>query len=332
MIKLVSLFTGSGGFDLGFLKTGKFETVFANDFNKWACISYQRNVGDIVCDDIRNLKDVPKADVMIGGPPCQGFSTANPDRCMSDPRNWLFKEYFRVLEMVDPQLFIMENVSGMKTLEKGRVLQLILEQISETGYNYQWQILNAYDYGAAQKRRRLIIVGTKPGIIWNFPKPTNENKTVGDVLSKPFRSDDPCHLPMISKLSPLNQLRLEYIPQGGSLYDCLDFLSSYELQHDGTIINNTLSLKNNSNQKRAMRRLDMSKPSHTIVHNNCDHYYHPTEPRRITIREMARIQGYPDSYIFEGSKNEQSRQVGNSVPVPLAYNLALSVFKSLEDD
>jgi DNA (cytosine-5)-methyltransferase 1 len=312
MLKLVSLFTGSGGFDLGFDKTGKFETVFANDFNKWACISYQRNVGDIVCDDIRNLKEVPKADVMIGGPPCQGFSTANPDRCMSDPRNWLFKEYFRVLEMVDPQLFIMENVSGMKTLEKGRVLQLILEQISEIGYNYQWDILNSYDYGAAQKRRRLIIVGTKPGIIWNFPKPTNENKTVGDVLSKPFRSDDPCHLPMISNLSEKNIERLSYIPQGGSMKDCPE------------------EIRTNSSPQRAMRRLDMSKPSHTIVHNNCDHYYHPTEPRRITIREMARIQGYPDSYIFEGSKNEQSRQVGNSVPVTLAYNLALSVFKSLK--
>ena len=330
MLKLVSLFTGSGGFDLGFLKTGKFEIVFANDFNEWACKSYQQNIGNIVDSDIRYLpyhvsnqlltdgtvinntfKYEMDADVLIGGPPCQGFSTANPDRCMSDPRNWLFKEYFRILEMVDPQLFIMENVSGMKTLAKGEVLKLILKEISNIGYNHQWDILNSYDYGAAQKRRRLIIVGTKPGIVWNFPEPTNENRTVGDVLSKPFRSDDPCHLPMISKLSEKNIERLSYIPQGGSMKDCPE------------------EIRTNSSPQRAMRRLDMSKPSHTIVHNNCDHYYHPTEPRRITIREMARIQGYPDSYIFEGSKNEQSRQVGNSVPVPLAYNLALSVFKSL---
>lgn len=312
MFKLVSLFTGSGGFDLGFLKTNMFEVVLANDFDEFACESYRLNVGEVEHCDIKSLTDIPKADVLIGGPPCQGFSTANPERSLSDPRNWLFKEYFRVLEIASPKVFIMENVSGMKTLAKGEVLKIILKEIADAGYNAQWQILNAHDYGVPQKRRRLIIVGTADGLKFDFPDPTGENKTVGDVLLNPFVENDPCHLPMIGKLSSLNAERLQHIPQGGSMKDCPEHL------------------RNNSDHKRAMRRLDLGQPSPTIVHNNCDHYYHPTESRRVTIREMARLQGYPDDYIFKGSKGEQSRQVGNSVPVSLAYNLALSIIKTLE--
>jgi DNA (cytosine-5)-methyltransferase 1 len=108
-------------------------------------------------------------------------------------------------------------------------------------------------------------------------------------------------------LSKLNKERIRHIPQGGSMADC------------------PAELHNNSDLKRAMRRLSNSEPSYTIVHNNCDHYYHPTEDRRITIREMARLQGYPEDFVFCGSKSEQSRQVGNSVPIPFAFHLAKSV-------
>lgn len=309
--RIISLFSGAGGFDLGFIKNG-FDIVLANDFNIDACNSYRKNIGDIICDDIKNLKDLPSADAIIGGPPCQGFSTANPNRCLDDKRNWLFKQYFRIIKEVSPEIFVMENVSGMKTLSGGKVLEIILSEIKNIGYNYYYKILNSYDFGSPQKRKRLIIVGSKK--CFEFPEVNTNKKVLKDVILKPFAKNDPCHIPMISKLSSLNIERLSYIPQGGSMKDC------------------PKRLQNNSDLNRAMRRLNMDEPSHTIVHNNCDHYYHPIEERRITIREMARIQGYPDNYIFTGSKTEQSRQVGNSVPIDLAYAISKSVKKNLNNN
>jgi DNA (cytosine-5)-methyltransferase 1 len=365
MHRVISLFSGSGGLDQGFLQTGKFRVVLANDINPHACASYRRNLGDhIVCQDIRTLVDLPPADVLIGGPPCQGFSTANPARAFDDERNWLFKEYQRILGQVRPKLFVMENVSGMRTLEGGKVFAMILAELAVAGPGYaiSTRLLNAVDYGAPQVRRRVIIVGVRldlatgargsgaeserldadagslraePGSIraefgpacaeFEFPKPTHGPAgrgpgadqprllpygTFRDACSAPIPPGDPNHRP--AKLTALNAERLRHIPPGGSMKDC------------------PAELHNNSDLKRAMRRLSLDQPAYTIVHNNCDHYYHPTEHRRITIREMARLQGYPDSYVFCGSKSEQSRQVGNSVPVALARALGEAVAEFLK--
>jgi DNA (cytosine-5)-methyltransferase 1 len=161
----------------------------------------------------------------------------------------------------------------------------------------------------------MIIIGIRDDINLNFefPKPTHSEEkyvTVGEaIINKPISQNNPNH--RISTITDLNLRRLKHIPEGGSMKDCPP------------------NLQNNSDLKRAMRRLHSNKESYTIVHNNCDHYYHPTENRRITIREMAKLQGYPDDYIFFGSKSEQSRQVGNSVPVGLGKVLAKSIFKFL---
>jgi len=319
--KVVSLFSGSGGLDLGFLATKRIEILLANDNSQYACESYRNNIGDhIVCGDIRELSNIPEADILIGGPPCQGFSTANPNRSFDDPRNWLFKEYARVLGQVNPDIFVMENVSGMVTLEKGAVLKLILTELSNQGYNVQYKILNAKNYETAQSRRRTIIVGKKKSITkkYDYPEPVvnpplfGNYLTVGDVLLKnPLNGHSHNH--EVSNLSELNLKRIQHIPQGGSMKDCPP------------------ELQNNSDLKRAMRRLQLNDVSPTIVHNNNDHYYHPLEHRRVTIREMARIQGYPDEYIFYGPKSEQSRQVGNSVPVPFGFHIAKSVIKYLDE-
>jgi len=315
MIKIISLFSGSGGLDLGFLQTGKFKVILANDFNKLACESYKKNIGEhIVHEDISNLKNLPKADIIIGGPPCQGFSTANPKRSFDDPRNQLFKEYARIIKEVKPKMFLMENVSGMMTMGKGKVFDLIKKELINCGYKLYDKLLNAKDYGVPQSRRRVIIIGVRNDINedYSFPKYTHENNhiTINHLLSKKIKNDDPNH--KISNLTELNLERLNHIPEGGSMKDC------------------PKELQNNSDLNRAMRRLNSNKISPTIVHNNCDHYYHPTENRRITIREMARIQGYPDNYIFCGSKSEQSRQVGNSVPIRLGNVLAKSIYLFME--
>jgi DNA (cytosine-5)-methyltransferase 1 len=319
--KVVSMFSGSGGLDLGFLATNRINILLANDNSKYACESYKNNIGNhIICGDIRELTELPQADILIGGPPCQGFSTANPNRSFDDPRNWLFKEYSRVLAAVNPDIFVMENVSGMVTLEKGAVLKLILTELTSQGYNVQYKILNAKNYGTAQSRRRTIIVGTKTSFNAKFfyPEPIvnpplfGKYVTVGDVLLKnPLNGHSHNH--DVSNLSELNTKRIKHIPQGGSMKDCPP------------------ELQNNSDLKRAMRRLDLNDVSPTIVHNNNDHYYHPTEHRRVTIREMARIQGYPDDYIFYGPKSEQSRQVGNSVPIPLGFHIAKSIINYLDE-
>lgn len=313
-VSVISLFSGSGGLDLGFLATGKFKIVYANDFNTAACETYRRNIGDhIVCDDIATLSEFPPAELIIGGPPCQGFSTANPGRCFEDPRNHLFKEYARILKQVQPKMFLMENVSGMATMEKGKVYSLIKQELSNCGYRLYDKLLNARDYGVPQHRRRMIVIGIRNDLNheFEFPTPTHSDKDFNSVgkrlFDNPINSNDPNH--RIGKLTELNLERVKHIPEGGSMADCPPHL------------------QNNSNLKRAMRRLDRNSTSHTIVHNNCDHYYHPTENRRITIREMARLQDYPDEYVFYGSKSEQSRQVGNSVPVGLAKALAKSIYK-----
>lgn len=320
MIKTISLFSGSGGLDLGLLKTKKFNIVLANDFDKSACESYTHNIGNhIIHSDIRELKNLPSVDLIVGGPPCQGFSTANPNRAFDDPRNWLFKEYSRIISEVNPKVFLMENVSGILTLENGKVFNLIKKEFQNLGFNLYESLLNAKFYDVPQSRNRVILVGVRNDIDvrYEFPSPVVNPPlfgnfiSVGDaILNFDFKKDDPNH--SISKLTDLNLRRIKHIPEGGSMKDCPE------------------ELWNNSDLKRSMRRLDSKKPSYTIVHNNCDHYYHPKEHRRITIREMALLQTYPSDYIFKGSKSDQSKQVGNSVPVNLGYHLGLSLVRLFE--
>ena len=318
-LRVVSLFSGSGGMDLGFLNTGKYDIILANDIFREAVQTYEHNIGKhIVLDDIANFKGLPSADIVIGGPPCQGFSLGNPNRAMDDPRNWLFKEYIRVLHEVNPSMFVMENVQGMRTLAEGKLYEFIKKELEAAGYKIKDDVLNAVDYGVPQHRRRNFIVGVRDDLKfkYRFPAPLvypplqGRYMTVGDaLLQPPIPKDCPNH--EASKLTPLNQERLKHIPPGGAMKDIPEHL------------------RNNSDPKRAMRRLAFQEPSPTIVHNNCDHYYHPTELRRLTIREMARIQTYPDSHVFFGSKSDQSVQVANSVPVKLASAVAESVYEAL---
>ena len=247
-IKVISLFSGSGGLDLGFLETGKFDIIYANDFNYQACETYTHNIGNhIICEDISKLKNLPKADVIIGGPPCQGFSTANPSRSFDDPRNQLFKEYARIIKEVQPKVFLMENVSGMVTMQHGKVFELIRKELSNCGYKLSYKLLNARDYGVPQSRRRIIVIGVRNdiNIEFEFPKPThnhNNYKTVGEILiKKPIPKN--CLNHSVGKLTELNLKRVMRIPEGGSMKHCPE------------------ELQNNSDLKRAMRRLSNYKIS-----------------------------------------------------------------------
>ena len=161
---VISLFAGVGGMDLGFIEAG-FKVVWANDFEKDCAKTYQRNIGDhIVVGDIRDIKskDLPKnPDVVIGGFPCQGFSINNINRTMKDERNHLYKEMLRIIKDTKPKYFVAENVKGLLSMEKGKVIELILNDFRNIGYEVDYKLLTAADYGVPQMRQRVFIVGNR---------------------------------------------------------------------------------------------------------------------------------------------------------------------------
>lgn len=304
-LRVLSLFTGAGGLDLGFERAGC-ETVVAvdNDYESCKTLRYNRPDWDVFEGDIREF--VPAyddIDIVIGGPPCQGFSSAgkgNPQ----DPRNFLWKEYLRVVEAVKPRAVVIENVSGLKHRRNGDHLSGILSALEALGYEFAMDVLNAAEFGVPQARRRLFVIGLLHGTP-SLPSPTSPKKiatvreAIGDLQGKVDVSINhvpPSHAPHVVE-------RWEKLKAG----------------------------ETDPNYRRA--RLDYDKPSHTIRAGggygpNGNHLagfhppIHPTEPRQLTVREAARIQSFPDDWILQGSKTAQGRQIGNAVPVKLAEAVA----------
>lgn len=175
-LKIVSLFSGCGGLDLGFIQQG-FEVIWANDFFKDAVDTYKHNLGDhIHLGDITkiNSKDIPNDfDVLLGGFPCQGFSIANKKRSMKDERNFLYKEMLRVLKDKKPKYFVAENVKGLLSMGKGKVMEMILNDFKNIGYNVDYKLIKASDYGVPQNRERVFIIGNRIGIDNVFPEKTH---------------------------------------------------------------------------------------------------------------------------------------------------------------
>ena len=183
-MKIISLFSGCGGLDLGLIQAGN-EIIWANDFDEYAVSSYKENIGNhIICDDIRNIdiETLPNADVVVGGFPCQGFSMANRKRAIDDERNFLYRFFYNAIKIKQPKFFIAENVKGMMTLHKGQIFKRIVKAFEEAGYTTYAKLFNAADYGVPQKRERVIIVGIRNDLNdimeYNFPKETNKNNWV----------------------------------------------------------------------------------------------------------------------------------------------------------
>ena len=174
--KVISLFSGAGGMDIGFINSG-FEIVWANDFFKEAVESYKNNIGDhIVYGDITKIKssEMPDdIDLVIGGFPCQGFSVANTKRSMKDERNFLYKEMLRVIRDKKPKFFVAENVKGLLSMESGRIIEMIKKDFESLGYNVDARLLNAAEYGVPQARERVVIIGNRLGLENPYPKATH---------------------------------------------------------------------------------------------------------------------------------------------------------------
>ncbi len=325
-----SLFTGAGGFDIGFEAAG-FEIIGASDIWKESENTIKKNFPNIpfICKDIRLLtsEDILKStknikpDIIIGGPPCQGFSVMG-DKNSADPRNSLFESYARIVEDLKPMCFVFENVKGIKTMFNGRYLNMVANSFADLGYDIHLKVLNSKDYGVAQSRERVIIVGTRLDKNYEYPLP-NQNqirnlksyKNVGKAINDLVKKNDsfPNHIALEHGDIVLERYKL--ITEGGKLPPPDELPEKIRRKNFG----NTYI------------RLDRKKIASTMVPGNNAFPVHPTLNRSLTPREAARIQSFPDSHIFTGPRKEQCKLVGNAVPPLMAANIALSLKEHIQD-
>ena len=354
--RVIDLFAGCGGLSLGFVQAG-FSIDKAVEFDPPIAKTYKANhpQTEMIVDDIRNIDSSGifhqgDADVIIGGPPCQGFSMAGArirHGFINDPRNYLFKHYFNVVTSVKPKVFVMENVKGMLSMQGGQIFNEILNLFSDpvlTGgspYHLYHRIIKAVEFGVPQKRERLIIVGTIiPDIdvekIWeevhseieaenpeffrpvtvkaaigNLPNVTADGEVKAPVPQTPYQKYLASSNVMIenhtqSHHSPTAVARMQKIENGKNYTELEEDIHSV---HSGSY-----------------GRLCWDEPAATIT-TRFDtpaggRFIHPAEDRTLSPREAARIQSFPDDYVFYGARREISRQIGNAVPPKVAYFLA----------
>lgn len=338
--KIIDLFCGAGGLSLGFEQAG-FETILAID--KWedAIKTYNNNFSGMVGRNIdieslteeELLKYKGKVAGVIGGPPCQGFSTVGT-RDIHDSRNHLYLEYCRVVSVVQPEFFLIENVKGLLTLGGGFFKRDIIERFTKLGYKVTYQILNASDYGVPQNRERVFFVGIKDRE-FKFPSKKDvkisTSEAIGDLSS--LENGEPA----------------EYISEPQNNYqklmrgDCETPLNHEETKHIQRTIDIISMVPDGGNIKdlpekywnvrkynKAFERMNSKLPSNTIDtgHRNYFHYKYNRVP---SVRESARIQSFPDSFNFLGSKTSQYEQVGNAVPPKLSELIANEIKKVMED-
>lgn len=321
----IDLFSGAGGLGLGFEEMG-FKNIFSIEFNKEIAKTYEYNFpkNHLIVDDIKNLtniqikklKGTTDIDVVIGGPPCQGFSIAGNigRKFIDDPRNHLFKEFVRVVDVVKPKMFVMENVARMATHNHGKTIQEICEEFTKIGYRVQYKVLNSVNYGVPQNRRRIFIVGTSEDINYGYPTPSYNLKTVKDAIGDlpPLKngehSDIPNHFAM--KHSEQMLRKMSYVTEHGGREQIPE------------------SIRPKSGDARKYIRYDRNKPSVTIT-GDMRKVFHYDQNRALSPRELARIQTFPDDFIFQGKSISIQQQIGNAVPPSLGKALARSVKQAL---
>lgn len=322
----VDLFSGSGGLTLGFENAG-YENVFSVDMDPVFNKTYRRNfpshtlVEKDICKltnaEIKKLARGKKIDVVVGGPPCQGFSMAGNigRKFIDDLRNRLFKEFTRVVEVLKPDHFLMENVARLYTHNGGETRKEILDEFKKMGYKVECRILNTVDYGVPQNRRRIIFIGTKTNKTIYFPEPvSNKNLTVKNWIDDLPRLESgeisvvPNHLAMKHSEQMLH--KMSFVSDGGTREEIPE------------------TIRPASGDARKYIRYASSSPAVCIT-GDMRKVFHYRENRALTVRELARIQSYPDTFIFEGSVISQQQQVGNSVPPLFGEALAGAILKMI---
>lgn len=316
-ITFMDLFSGAGGMSYG-VKTAGLKKVASVEIDPDASNTIRKNFPDSIHFEtpIENLSEQlideqlrgRKIDVMFGGPPCQGFSVAGL-RNPQDPRNKLFKEYIRLVNHLKPDFVVLENVPGILTMEKGMVYQELLRQFAEAGYpNMTVRILEAATFGVPQLRTRAIFVGNRLDLVNPYPKEIFQRgsyksieSAIADLQNVP-RGELANH--EWTQHSEEFEKRIAMVPPGGSLYET--FRDAYKRQYKGV-------------------------PSMTVKENHGGCHIHYELNRVLSAREMARLQTFPDDFVFTGSFKRAYWQIGNAVPCLMAKHIALAVRSALQN-
>ena len=300
-MKIISLFSGAGGLDLGLIQAGH-EVIWANDIDKDAVATYKENIGShIICEDIKNIdiSALPDADVVVGGFPCQGFSQANRLRTLGDDRNQLYRFFYNTIKTKQPKFFIAENVKGILSLGKGEAIKQIVADFEAAGYVTSITLVNMANYGVPQTRQRVIIIGQRTDLgkemLFSVPEPTHTKDRWVTIKEAIDHFPDPN-----TENSVLNHV-----------------YSAYKVVYRNFT---------------GHRKTDPDKPSPTVLARGnggggvcaIPHY---NGKRRLTIRESASIQTFPEDFHFVGAMNSCYRQIGNAVPVLFAKKLGKELKK-----
>lgn len=303
----ISLFAGAGGLDMGFERAG-FRTIWANDFESDACKTHENwSTAKVVCSDVAKVDaaDIPDADIMLGGFPCQGFSLSGP-RKIDDSRNVLYKHYVRIVKAKKPKMFVGENVKGLLTMGGGSIIEAIIEDFSDCGYNVFYKLLNAKDYGVPEDRERVIIVGFRKDLgiqNFDFPVPRNYRVTMREALKNipEPTPDEVCDAPYSSRYMSRNRKR------------------------DWDDVSYTIPAM--------AKQVTLWSGSPDMVKIDKDHWEFGENgvTRRFSWREAAAIQTFPADLEFHGDLTSKYKQIGNAVPVKLAEIIATHLYGVLSN-
>lgn len=394
--KIASLFSGCGGLDLGFMQVG-FEVIWANDFFKEAIETYKYNIGDhIIYGDITKIPSskVPdNFDILLGGFPCQGFSVANNKRGMHDERNFLYKELLRLIKDKKPKFFVAENVKGILSLQKGKVIEMIMDDFKSIGYDVDYRLLKASDYGVPQHRERVVIIGNKLRLKNPFPQPTHcpseslflnnlkpyitvkevvghladvrtrdksfslngkmiHNHVARTNVSEVFwgrkhkvNQHDICdYLKIWRQKAGISVKKIDeifgYAHTAGHWFRKDNNSGSIPKPKDWWELKKLLKFDDKYDKavtefeektivfEQSLRINNWDAPSDTITATGPE--IHPNRERRMSVRECAILQTFPDDFVFFGSLGNMYKQIGNAVPVLLGRKIAEIIKKELD--
>lgn len=320
----IEVCAGGGGLSSGLIKSG-FIPILLNDNNNDCCKTLKKNHPDanIIYDSMDKIdysKYIGKVDLLTGGVPCQSFSQAGLRKGLEDPRGDLMLKFINILDLVKPKIFMIENVKGLLTHDKGETIKKIIQVLDKNNlYNITYKCLNSYNYDVPQKRERVFIVGVLKTLnrSFIFPPESINKKVLKDVLYDVPVSN-------VLKYSLLKENLFKIIPQGGCWINLPENLQREYLGN---------SFNSGGGKRGILYRLSMEKPSLTLLctpSQKQTERCHPLEERPLTIREYARIQTFDDNYEFIGSVNSQYKQIGNAVPVQLAIHMGKALISLLD--